>query len=74
MDKQQMISWMGLYDGNGDLVSSGPWSKVTGYMGLKFVANGLTHFGWAQIAGGARLLGWAYETRPGVAIKAGQTK
>ena len=51
-----------------------------GYLGLKFVINGQTHFGWArikvQIVGEtikAVLTGYAYETIAGKAIVTGQT-
>jgi hypothetical protein len=46
------------------------------YLGLKFRIKGKTHFGWARLktsCGSATLTGYAYETIPGKAIKAGQT-
>ena len=60
----------------------GPWLKVKqAYLGLKFVIKGKTHFGWARvklsidsISITATLTGYAYETIPGEAIKAGQKK
>jgi len=52
------------------------------YLGLKFLINGKVHFGWARLnTAGVRgghldviLTGYAYETIPGKAIIAGQTK
>jgi hypothetical protein len=61
----------------------GPWNKVKkGYLGLKFVIKGKTHFGWARIkltstgrlSTNATLTGYAYETIPGKSIIAGKTK
>jgi len=65
---------------------SGPWAnKGKGvknrYLGMKFKINGRFHFGWARLnftttrnAFTATLTGYAYETIPGKAIVAGQTK
>jgi hypothetical protein len=64
---------------------SGQWNNVKNrYLGLKFVINGATHFGWArlnvacittfehhQVKG--LLTGYAYETVPGKPIVAGKT-
>lgn len=51
------------------------------YLGLKFKINGKFHFGWARLTVTtsknsltATLTGYAYETIPGRAIVAGQTK
>jgi hypothetical protein len=55
-----------------------------GYLGLEFQINGQTHYGWAQVQIFAyyshrgnfmrtTLVGFAYETIPGQAIKTGQT-
>jgi hypothetical protein len=59
----------------------GPWYNVTDrYLGLRFQKNGRTHYGWARLTVGvpvpvyAKLTGYAYETIPGKAINAGQTK
>lgn len=60
----------------------GPWlHKRQAYLGLKFVFNKTTHFGWARIklsptgrlAINATLTGYAYETVPNRPIIAGQT-
>jgi len=64
----------GLYSGN--------WINVNNrYLGLKFKIHGQTHYGWARLSiQGAyfrftgTLTGYAYETIPGKAIVAGQTK
>ncbi len=68
--------------------TSGPWVNVTNrYLGLKFEIRGKTHYGWARLTVKlpghqmrdnypirAKLTGYAYETIPGKAIIAGQTK
>jgi hypothetical protein len=63
----------------------GNWWDVTDrYLGLKFKFHGKPHYGWARLTvhfvhyGGIHILeatitGYAYETIPGKAIKAGQT-
>lgn len=62
----------------------GPWANggkgVTNrFLGLAFVINGQTHYGWARLnQGGYRactglLTGYAYETTPNKAIATGQT-
>ena len=62
----------------------GPWLHVKqAYLGLKFVLQGQTHFGWARVKLSisdfnrsitATLTGYAYETIPGKPIIAGATK
>jgi hypothetical protein len=51
---------------------TGSWFNVTRYLGLKFVVQGKTHFGWARLAVSvqhftftATLTGYAYETIAG---------
>jgi hypothetical protein len=70
----------------GTAIWRGPW--VNGgkgvknrYLGLKFQIKGRFHFGWARLTVAttphdftATLTGYAYETIPGKAIVAGQTK
>lgn len=59
----------------------GPWANVRNrYLGLKFQISGETHYGWARLSVRrqqfhftALLTGYAYETEPNTAIKAGQT-
>lgn len=59
----------------------GYWANVRNrYLGLKFQIGGETHFGWARLSVQrqqfhftALLTGYAYETKPNTAIKAGQT-
>jgi hypothetical protein len=63
---------------------SGPWNDVKNrYLGLKFIARGKTHFGWARLNEScnprnlkitAVLTGYAYETTPNKPIIAGKTK
>ncbi len=72
---------------NGSVFYSDGWVNVSDrYLGLRFLINGETHFGWARLStrfqkGGpkdrtwvAQLTGYAYETIPGKAITAGQTE
>jgi hypothetical protein len=65
-------------------IESGNWLDVTGYVGLEFLINGQTHYGWAAVRVQfdnsqvpwslfATLTGYAYETTPGHSIAAGQT-
>lgn len=64
----------------------GPWrpsgsNSVVGYLGLSFQISGQTFYGWAHLAVKfgttypftVTLLGYAYETTPGMAISAGET-
>ncbi len=70
-----MVSWRVLE--GGEVGAAGPWAYVTaGYMALRFDIDGQTHFGWARISTDygstwVVLHDWAYETRPGEAIRAG---
>lgn len=61
----------------------GPWkNKQNRYLGLKFLISGEVHYGWAELSVycfsyhshgiGGELTGYAYETIPNKAIKAGQ--
>jgi hypothetical protein len=58
--------------------SFGPWLGLNGqrYLGLKFVVNGETHYGWARVnvGRGYTLTGYAYETIPNKPIITGATK
>lgn len=66
----------------GSLHSAGNWFNVSNhYLGMEFPINGQTYYGWAELSiNGGRgglttaLIGFAYETIPGKAIKTGQTK
>lgn len=57
--------------------SGGIWAdKTNRYMGLKFLIEGETHFGWLRMTvahGKSTVTGYAYETVPNKAIKAGHT-
>jgi hypothetical protein len=71
----------GSYHGTGSGGHSGPWWGLNGqrYLGLKFVVNGKTHYGWARIKGKQTrprytLTGYAYETIPNKPILTGQTQ
>ncbi len=60
----------------------GPWKNKGGYLGLRFLISGEVHYGWAELSVncfsyynhsiGETLTGYAYETIPNKAIKAGQ--
>ena len=68
-DENFLVSYM-------DVGGSGPWHGVQyGLLGLSFEINGQTHYGWIRMSGVSQvsfiLHDWAYETRPGVPIKAG---
>jgi hypothetical protein len=63
----------------------GKWANVKGrYLGLRFQIKGRVHYGWARlnvefvngdgVGIAATLTGYAYETIPGKAIIAGQTR
>jgi len=66
----------------GKLTERGHWINVTDrYLGLKFLINGETHYGWARLNVRvkypflifATLTGYAYETIPNKKIIAGKT-
>jgi hypothetical protein len=57
--------------------SNGPWVKQTNkFVGLRFIIDGRFHYGWARLTtdtvNGNVLTGYAYETKPGQRILAGQ--
>jgi hypothetical protein len=59
----------------------GPWANATNrYLGLRFVVDGQTHYGWARLTvpdylHGAQVIltGYAYETTPNTTILEGHT-
>jgi hypothetical protein len=59
--------------------SGGPWAHSTNrYLGLRFMINGQTHYGWARLSindlhGPSVLTGYAYETIPNKTIIEGDT-
>lgn len=64
-------------------VAIGPWLNVKNrYLGLRFVVDGQTHYGWARLNVNCKthsecsglLTGYAYETIPGKGIIAGATQ
>jgi hypothetical protein len=61
--------------GNTFSSSKGQWLHAKNrYLGVKFLINGETHYGWARLnasAGSATLTGYAYETIPNRPIPAG---
>jgi hypothetical protein len=58
---------------------TGPWVNAGGFLGLKFLINGETHFGWAHVTitanifanPGAFITGYAFEDEPNTPIAAG---
>lgn len=59
------------------VVYTGNWPPVhSGYLGLAFEIRGKSHYGWAAITpdgfSGATLTGYAYQTKAGKSIIAGQ--
>lgn len=64
-------------------VEKGNWFDITGFLGLQFLINGETHYGWAAVSVvfvdskipwtlSATLTGYAYETVADQPIVAGQ--
>ncbi len=60
---------------------AGDWIPSFHYLGLALQINGETHYGWAKLKVkvgyamvSATLIGYAYESTPGMPINAGQTK
>ena len=57
----------------------GPWFKQPkAYLGVKFVIDGETHYGWVRVTVGSyiesyTIVGYAYETVPNTPISTGQT-
>jgi hypothetical protein len=65
-------------DGTSQLQTYGPWvDRSEGYLGLKFVVNGETHYGWARVSvvnnANVTLRGYAFETTANESIAAGAT-
>lgn len=80
--KKVMVS--GGYDAGTTSVGAcaGPWKNARNrYLGLKFMINGETHYGWARLTetcakngeNRALLTGYAYETTPNKGIVTGRT-
>jgi hypothetical protein len=80
------MAWVSYCDGQthgGDnwiSVKFGDITALAGYLGLMFQINGKTHYGWALLSvakSGSEVVvtlnGYAYETTPAMAIRAGQT-
>jgi len=57
---------------------SGPWFNRNGFLGVKFLINGETHYGWLRIKAGepgySLLTGYAYETEANTPITCGFKK
>jgi hypothetical protein len=73
----------GVFFGSTNTLHSGSWLSVeTAYLGLKFMVNGETHYGWARIKFvspvsfnflSGSIAGYAYETVANQPILTGQT-
>lgn len=57
----------------------GPFTRLNepGFIGVEFLVDDLSHFGWiraeaSRVSGVATIFDFAFETRPGVSIRAGQ--
>jgi hypothetical protein len=82
---EAVVRQWGPYPCGNDHSRSGAWLHVeSGFLGLAFAVDGKTHYGWAQLSVActpprvaclaltATLMGYAYETKPGKSILAGQ--
>ena len=69
-----MATW---FISSGFFSSRGPWKSAHDkYVGVAFLIDGETHYGWARISikeSKMLLTGYAYETTPNQPIKTGQT-
>lgn len=74
--EQTLISAWYMFDD--DMVGFGPWKNANDwYMGLRFMSDGNTHYGWARISYFDNYIvvhDWAYNTVAGQSIKAGATE
>jgi hypothetical protein len=73
-----MVEFWSTPDGGG---STGRWANLSNrYLGLRFRIGGKVHYGWArlsvEVGNGivTTMTGYAYETTPNKAIRAGQTQ
>jgi len=56
--------------------SFGPWASKSGYLGVRFLIDGGTHYGWVALSvfeGTGEVTGYAYDTVANQPINAGQT-
>jgi hypothetical protein len=78
----QGLFMAGIFNGSQNNSFSGSWLKVeTAYVGLKFMVDGETHYGWARVKlvgpgaySSASIYGYAYESIPNQAIVTGQSR
>lgn len=74
--------WFHSVQGREFFYCRGPWkNKVSRYLGLRFMINGEVHYGWARVTAtcfkgfcDGYLYGYAYETIPNQALRAGYKK
>lgn len=81
--QSQGLYMAGVFFGSTNTLHSGSWLSVeTAYLGLKFMVNGETHYGWARIKFvspvgfnflSGSIAGYAYESTPNQPILTGQT-
>ncbi len=74
-EEAYLVSYM-VHDPTGQVIGIGPWHGVEyGLLGLSFEINGRRHYGWIRMSDVSEVTfmvhDWAYESGPGVAIKAG---
>jgi hypothetical protein len=85
-DSPGMMALVAATNSHRNFLWYGQWANggkglKNGYLGLRFMIKGKTHFGWARVtvktyqnfSFAATLTGYAYETIPGKAIIAGKT-
>jgi hypothetical protein len=81
-NRKPLMWYCRIITNDGSRSSRGLWQyQVNRYLGLKFLINGETHYGWARLSVfgnnsncfiSARLTGYAYETDPNTPILTGQ--
>ena len=69
--------FLGTLNGFYSTYGFGNFDGATGYIGVRFLINGNTHYGWIQYRGdllsaSGTIIDWAYEDYPDTPIRAGQ--
>ena len=69
--------FLGTLNGFYSTYGFGNFDGATGYIGVRFLINGNTHYGWIQYRGdllsaSGTIIDWAYEDFPDTPIRAGQ--
>jgi hypothetical protein len=77
-DSSTLIACVLFHDEPPRVVCLGFWGANLDYVGVQFLINGDTHYGWVEVevpfvgVNGGTIRSFAYETQPGVPIAAGQ--